>query len=197
MGDETRLRVFFHPQRGAAASADPIPPTRLRYRGGPDVGWVALNAFVTWNQDGSFTRHGRLPPGFLWGAPERQRYGLGGPLVAFGPLERDCRDCQRPFVFTAEEQQDWYEVRGFFIDVTAVRCRACRRKRHALEYARRGWAMALDEVKRDASVECARRAVKAGLLVVERGGRVAWQTLFRLAARAGPEAQAQVRALRR
>jgi len=40
-----------------------------------------------------------------------------------------CRDCGSREVWTAEQQQWWYEVAKAHIDSFAVRCRKCRQKR--------------------------------------------------------------------
>ncbi|KRB88434.1 hypothetical protein ASE26_29275 [Duganella sp. Root198D2] len=44
---------------------------------------------------------------------------------------KTCVECSRAFIFYAREQRDWYETRGFFIDVDCVRCVECRRKQRA------------------------------------------------------------------
>ena len=38
-----------------------------------------------------------------------------------------CRDCQRPFLFFAEEQKYWYETLKFHIDAQCTRCTECRK----------------------------------------------------------------------
>ena len=42
--------------------------------------------------------------------------------------KRTCRDCQRPFLFFAEEQKYWYEELGFRLDADCIRCVECRKK---------------------------------------------------------------------
>jgi DNA-directed RNA polymerase subunit M/transcription elongation factor TFIIS len=39
-----------------------------------------------------------------------------------------CRDCGEREIWTARQQQRWYEDQGGEIESIAVRCRACRRK---------------------------------------------------------------------
>src|SRR6186997_3344178 len=141
------MRIFFHPQRGAVTSAGPINPICGRYRGGQDSGWNELKGVsVEVRADGTHEHQGRLPAGFLWGDERRQFFGLGGPELVFGPLEKKCRECGKAFVFSAQEQRHWYEVLGFFIDATAVRCAACRAARRDLELARRRYEVALRTV---------------------------------------------------
>ena len=43
----------------------------------------------------------------------------------------ECQDCGAPQVWTAEQQKWYYEEAKGHIWATAVRCRACRRKRKA------------------------------------------------------------------
>jgi hypothetical protein len=39
-----------------------------------------------------------------------------------------CKDCGRRELWTAKQQQRWYEEQGGEIETIAIRCRACRRK---------------------------------------------------------------------
>jgi hypothetical protein len=50
--------------------------------------------------------------------------------------KRRCRDCQRPFLFFAEEQKYWYEELGFPLESDCVRCIECRRQQRGLEQKR-------------------------------------------------------------
>ena len=54
-------------------------------------------------------------------------YG-GGPLY-YEDLEFTCARCGRQAVWTARQQQWWYEVAKGHVFSTAVRCRTCRRAR--------------------------------------------------------------------
>jgi hypothetical protein len=47
-------------------------------------------------------------------------------------MERQCRDCGRPFLFFAQEQKHWYEELGFGLDSDCVRCVECRKQQHGL-----------------------------------------------------------------
>ena len=58
------------------------------------------------------------------------------PNNSYGPaklyyedLEFTCRDCQKKEIWTAEQQQWWYEVARGSIHTTAIRCRTCRQAR--------------------------------------------------------------------
>lgn len=39
-----------------------------------------------------------------------------------------CKDCGQQELWTAKQQQRWYEEQGGEIEAVAIRCRACRRK---------------------------------------------------------------------
>src|SRR5687767_12111080 len=39
-----------------------------------------------------------------------------------------CKDCGEQDLWTAKQQQRWYEEQGGEIEAVAIRCRACRRK---------------------------------------------------------------------
>jgi len=39
-----------------------------------------------------------------------------------------CKDCDEQELWTAKQQQRWYEDQGGEIEAIAIRCRACRRK---------------------------------------------------------------------
>lgn len=47
-------------------------------------------------------------------------------------LERICCDCERPFIFFAEEQKHWYEELGFGLDSDCVRCVDCRKRQQGI-----------------------------------------------------------------
>ena len=167
------LRVFFHPQRGAFLSPGPINPQCARYRGGRDSEWRELKGVqVAERADGTYPHSGTLPEGFLWGEPAKQVFGMGGPALVFGPLERVCRDCAKAFAFSAAEQKHWYEELGFLLDSTAVRCAPCRTRRRHLERARRGWELALRAAEASPSVEEHLGVARAALAVFGAGGRV-------------------------
>lgn len=196
----TRLRLWFHPQRGAVALEEgkDLSPSCLRYRGGQDSAWRGVTAFEADRAaDGTFVpRAGQgLPAGFLWGDASRQRFGMGGPQIAFGPLERTCRDCGEPFLFTAREQRHWLETLGFHIDSTAVRCAACRTALRKVEQARRRWEAALTEAEPSAGPKPQLALAQAGLALLRAGagGRTVLEkatAASRRAQRGGAGAQA-------
>jgi len=166
--------AWFHPQRGAILSKEPIAPGALRYRGGADSDWrdlarVTLVDGTTWYRVRA--PGATLPKGFLWGDPAKQSFGLGGPLYFYGPLHRICSDCREPFVFTAQAQRHLYETLRAFTDVTAKRCRACARKRHRLERARAAFAEALRTAGETSTAASHLAVAESVVELVAAGGR--------------------------
>ncbi len=187
----TRLRLHFHPQRGAVALewGQDLDPRCLRYRGGPDSAWSVVATFEA-ERAADGTWHPRpgepLPAGFAWGDASRQRFGMGGPEVAFGPLERRCRGCGDSFVFSALEQKHWLETLGFHIDSTATRCTACRKALRRVQAARRRWEAALDAAREapDAQSQLALAQAGLALLGLGAGGRTVLERATAAARRA-------------
>jgi hypothetical protein len=58
------------------------------------------------------------------------------PLSHYFDLERVCLDCDKPFLFFAEEQQYWYEELKFALNADCVRCALCRKSMHVLQQVR-------------------------------------------------------------
>jgi len=166
-------RLFAHPQRGVLLTDEPLAPAYRRYCGGKDSDWreVAAVALVRGDWYWVPAPGQRLPAGFLWGDPARQRFGLGGPVLVFGPIDKVCRDCKEPFVHTAREQKHLAETLQLLTDVTTVRCRSCRRAKVALERARVAYAAALRAVEQAPSAATHLDVARAILDVVAAGGR--------------------------
>jgi Probable zinc-ribbon domain len=61
-------------------------------------------------------------------------------ITHYFDAKRQCRDCQRPFLFFAEEQKYWYEELGFALESDCVRCSDCRRRQRGLEEQRERYA---------------------------------------------------------
>lgn len=49
------------------------------------------------------------------------------PVTHYYDVKRKCRDCNRLFIFFAEEQKFWYETLGFPLESDCVRCIDCRK----------------------------------------------------------------------
>jgi hypothetical protein len=52
---------------------------------------------------------------------------------------RVCRDCERPFLFFADEQKHWYEELGFSIEADCDRCLACRKEQQGIARQRESY----------------------------------------------------------
>lgn len=145
----------------------------MRYRGGQGADWREVMRIRM-----GPGAHGydeplpgqKLPKGFLFGDPSKQSFGMGGPQLVFGPLEKVCRDCKEPFVFPATSQKQLLEEDGAFIDTTAVRCLPCARRRSKIESARRAHAVALDALAEGAPAGSYLAAGRAALALLEAGG---------------------------
>lgn len=59
--------------------------------------------------------------------PEKQNYSVFH-RECYVDILKQCRDCNRHFLFFAEEQRYWYESLGFYVDCDCVRCCVCRKK---------------------------------------------------------------------
>lgn len=117
----------------------------------------------------------------------------------FGPLEKVCRSCKVPFVFTAAEQKHWYETLRFHIDSTAVRCGPCRRALRRLELARKRYEKAVHAVADAPSKKTHLDAAAATLQVIRAGGRAPIDRAIGHARRAqalGADASALIRELK-
>lgn len=51
------------------------------------------------------------------------------PRLFYEDLKFKCRDCGKREIWTAEQQQWWYEVAKGPVQSTAIRCRICRETR--------------------------------------------------------------------
>ena len=148
--------IYFHPQRGAFETTRSFNPRHRHYRGGRDSDWRVVSE--------------PLPKGFLRGDPSKQRYGLGGPETVYGPLDRVCRDCKKPFLFTAAEQKYWYETLRFPLDSIAVRCAECRKILRRREKAREDYAAALQAAKKSTTAATCRAVAAAAIALIDAGG---------------------------
>lgn len=77
---------------------------------------------------------GVLPPGAIRADARRQHVEWGFErLYYYEDLPFTCRTCGKLEVWTARQQQWWYEVSGRgYIGQTAIACRACRKQRRDL-----------------------------------------------------------------
>ncbi|MEX0938265.1 MAG: zinc-ribbon domain containing protein [Pirellulales bacterium] len=80
---------------------------------------------------------------------------------------RRCVDCQRQFIFFAEEQKYWYEELGFNLHADCTRCVPCRRRKRSVERLRRQYER-LFHVQ-DRSIDQDLEMADICLTLVERG----------------------------
>ena len=62
-----------------------------------------------------------------------------------------CIDCDRKFIFFADEQRHWYEVLKIFIDAECLRCVECRKLVHGIEQLRQRYDRLLYDENRSES----------------------------------------------
>jgi len=69
------------------------------------------------------------------GRPEKQTFVDFEPYLAYIDRLFTCEDCHCSFVFSAQEQQYWYEELKFWVQSHPKQCPECRRKRRAKRQA--------------------------------------------------------------
>lgn len=65
----------------------------------------------------------------LAGRPWLQTFCDWPPYLAYFDRTFSCEDCHNSFVFSAQEQQYWYEKLKFWVQSVPKQCPACRRER--------------------------------------------------------------------
>jgi hypothetical protein len=165
--------VSFHPQRGGMVTIDPVPRSCRRYRGGKDSDWreIARVEVVMSGRAPLVVAGQSLPKGYLWGAVEKQVFGMGGGHAVYGPLENRCSDCGAAFVLSARAQQHMYEVLRLHVDTQGKRCLTCGRKRRALEEARVAYAAAVTAAEGATTAKPFLDLARTTLEVVLAGGK--------------------------
>lgn len=91
-----------------------------------------------------------LPSGAVRADPRKQEFCpiCHVPRYFYEDIERECLQCGERFVFSGAEQKHWYEVLKFHFDSTAIRCKACRRKRRSLKLIERQVAVVRERIER-------------------------------------------------
>lgn len=64
-----------------------------------------------------------------------------------------CGDCRREFVWSAREQQFWFETLRFYVDTQATRCRACRSRRRRIAALRKNYDATVGEARGSKSTD--------------------------------------------
>ena len=75
----------------------------------------------------SLRQEAMFPESVLLADTSKQNYAVF-PRAYYVDVQRQCRMCNRPFIFFAREQCYWYETLRFFVDADCVHCPACRRE---------------------------------------------------------------------
>ena len=107
--------------------------THPRYGQGPRITGLdpetddAGHVFLHWHSP----RDSRIPNTAIPADLSRQSPATV-PVTHYFDVRRQCRDCGRPFIFFAAEQQYWYEELGFGLDSDCVRCIVCRKKQQGI-----------------------------------------------------------------
>lgn len=105
------------------------------------------NVRPTWDYDPD--SRPPLPPGAIRGDVRAQEFCpmCHVPKYFFVDEAKQCIQCGAPFVFTAREQQFWYEERKANFHSRAVRCQRCRRQRRSDNALRRQLAESAQRVR--------------------------------------------------
>jgi hypothetical protein len=117
------------------------------------------------------------------------------PVTHYFDLERVCRDCQRHFIFFAEEQKHWYEELGFGLDSDCVRCVECRKRQQGIARKRQRYEELFHVAKRTDEenlemAECCLSLIKASVFSHRQTQRVR-MLLKRVSLEASGEIQAR------
>jgi len=63
----------------------------------------------------------------------KQNYSIF-PRNVYVDIEKQCKQCNRWFIFYAMEQKYWYEELRFYIDSDCVKCTDCRKKEQSIKH---------------------------------------------------------------
>lgn len=70
------------------------------------------------------------------------------PITIYVDIEKQCIQCERWFIFFAEEQKYWYENLGFYVDADCVKCIDCRKKEQSVKHLMRQYEMLVKNDRR-------------------------------------------------
>jgi len=134
--------------------ADYVPHPRFgrgpRFTGldpDPMKAWVCLSWWCTvpsdTANDDSLPEHGTAIKGTAVVADTSAQAPMTFQFTHYYDIDQVCCDCDRHFIFFAEEQRYWYETLKFYGGVNCVRCVQCRKKRQHIDHARVKYATLL------------------------------------------------------
>ena len=92
------------------------------------------------------------------GKPWLQTWCTYTPYFAFFDVELNCEDCQNKFIFSASEQQFWYEKLQFWVQSRPKQCQRCRKVRRQIKQANTELQELLKNYNRDNSIHLAKLA---------------------------------------
>jgi putative zinc ribbon protein len=73
-----------------------------------------------------YERDSIFPESVLIADASKQNYSVL-PIKYYVDVRKQCRSCERRFIFFAREQKHWFETLKFYIDADCVLCPDCRR----------------------------------------------------------------------
>ena len=94
----------------------------------------------------------------LPGKPWLQTWCDYNPYFAFFDVELNCEDCQNKFIFSASEQQFWYERLKFWVQSRPKHCINCRKAKRRIKEANTKLQELLKNCNRHNSIDLARLA---------------------------------------
>ena len=95
----------------------------------PESNLTTGQPFLHWNATD------RIPNTALEADVSRQSPAMV-PVTHYYDVKRTCRDCDRPFIFFAQEQKHWYEELGLPLEADCVRCVPCRKRQQGIALKR-------------------------------------------------------------
>jgi hypothetical protein len=92
------------------------------------------------------------------GKPWLQTWCDYNPYFAFFDVELNCKDCKNKFIFSAFEQQFWYEKLSFWVQSRPKQCKNCRKIRRQIKHANIKLQELLKNYNRDDPIDIAKLA---------------------------------------
>jgi len=109
---------------------------------------------------------GRINGTAIKADPKKQKHPTV-PVTHYYDIEKICRNCQRHFIFFAEEQKYWYETLQFSLNSDCVLCSACRKTDQFLARNRSTYERLASAKTRDWKENL--KMAKSALILVENG----------------------------
>ena len=141
-----------HPRFGRRPHVTGLNPQTDLTTGKPFLHWNAAERIPNTAIEADLTRQSRATV----------------PVTHYYDVRRKCRDCDRPFIFFAQEQKHWYEELGLPLEADCVRCVPCRKRQHGLSAKRERYEELFHVAARNADeslemAECCLSLIEAGI----------------------------------